>query len=562
MPCNYDIDGAVDNLNYKWSDSVATSAFYFSLSAICDGFGNSLEPISVLVLLSNALLISGFEHLFVQSNSGIKWDMMLKYFGGLVFLQGLSFLLGFNSLSAYPSVTAVTVVESFGGGMVISIFNVILVYVPYVYYSRKYKNEVLKRALAYSCMCTMVTCCLVGNIFSTFPAAGNAVLDIGPLAQVASIFGIGGVQFLTTCVPCYSALLVLGEIAPDQRDSKKAGPRGSLLVDSEHGGAISTAVRTNPGLSALMGLVLLLTTAGFLTQSGLLYQIPVSDLIPKTVPVSCIFSHTAAVNDSALWAVAEARVAAGDAIVLMSEEAFGVHSDEEERELLDRALTTVAASPLADAYLGVTYLKTPEGATMSTNQFALLSNNQPNYSAPLWNYHKTHPVPLIEDDVTPGSGVLPLYTSPTLGRLSGSICFDMDFPLTIQQAGQNQVDVMLQPSWTWGAILSRHFDGDAVRAVENGFTLFRCSSDGESGIVGPRGRVLARSYTGHEPEAVALYSLPLNSHVNTIYNNGGLAFDWLCLAGSVVVYYWAFVAARPDYSGYTAMHSGGEYVPN
>ena len=47
----------------------------------------------------------------------------------------------------------------------------------------------------------------------------------------------------------------------------------------------------------------------------------------------------------------------------------------------------------------------------------------------------------------------------------------------------SQVDLVLQPSWTWGAILSRHMEGDAVRAVENGFSMLRCSSQGESGVV-------------------------------------------------------------------------------
>jgi len=46
------------------------------------------------------------------------------------------------------------------------------------------------------------------------------------------------------------------------------------------------------------------------------------------------------------------------------------------------------------------------------------------------------------------------------------------------------VDLLLQPSWTWGAILTRHMEGNAVRAVENGFSLLRCSSQGESGVVG------------------------------------------------------------------------------
>ena len=49
------------------------------------------------------------------------------------------------------------------------------------------------------------------------------------------------------------------------------------------------------------------------------------------------------------------------------------------------------------------------------------------------------------------------------------------------------MDLLLQPSWTWGAILSRHMEGNAVRAVENGFSLLRCSSQGESGVVGGLG---------------------------------------------------------------------------
>lgn len=43
------------------------------------------------------------------------------------------------------------------------------------------------------------------------------------------------------------------------------------------------------------------------------------------------------------------------------------------------------------------------------------------------------------------------------------------------------VDLFLQPSWTWNDINRRHFNENAIRALENGFTMFRCSSDGESG---------------------------------------------------------------------------------
>ncbi len=53
---------------------------------------------------------------------------------------------------------------------------------------------------------------------------------------------------------------------------------------------------------------------------------------------------------------------------------------------------------------------------------------------------------------------------------------------------------MLQPSWMWNAIASRHFNGDAVRAIENGYNLLRCSSEGES--VGSSSRANNRQFSG------------------------------------------------------------------
>ena len=53
----------------------------------------------------------------------------------------------------------------------------------------------------------------------------------------------------------------------------------------------------------------------------------------------------------------------------------------------------------------------------------------------VWNYQKAHPVPVIEADVVAGHNKLPLYESHTLGTLGGAICFDMDFPYFLAQAG-------------------------------------------------------------------------------------------------------------------------------
>ena len=135
-----------------------------------------------------------------------------------------------------------------------------------------------------------------------------------------------------------------------------------------------------------------------------------------------------------------------------------------------------------------------------------------------------------------GPQKLPYYDSPSLGvRLGGAICFDFDYPFYIQQAGFKHVDIMLQPSWTWNAINFRHFDGNAVRNVENGFTSFRCSSDGESGIVSRRGKILQRRYSGQSMETQRypyVFGLPIEKRVVTLYSVFGIIFEYLIIAAS------------------------------
>jgi apolipoprotein N-acyltransferase len=75
-----------------------------------------------------------------------------------------------------------------------------------------------------------------------------------------------------------------------------------------------------------------------------------------------------------------------------------------------------------------------------------------------------------------------------------------------------------------------------MRSVENGFTLFRCSSNGESGIVSPNGEILARTFTGSDPLVPALYQLPLNPRQETLFTAVGFIFEWTCLAVSMLYY--------------------------
>lgn len=92
-------------------------------------------------------------------------------------------------------------------------------------------------------------------------------------------------------------------------------------------------------------------------------------------------------------------------------------------------------------YVGVSYLKSLPGDDLSTNHFALVSSDpDPAVAQPLWNYRKAFPVPLVEADVRAGPADLPVHRSQSLGlTLGGAICFDLDFPSYILQAGRKKV---------------------------------------------------------------------------------------------------------------------------
>ena len=168
-----------------------------------------------------------------------------------------------------------------------------------------------------------------------------------------------------------------------------------------------------------------------------------------------------------------------------------------------------------------------------SNHFVLLSSHE---DQPAWEYTKAFPVPIVEATVRAGPAELPTYKS-AYGRLGGAVCFDFDHPKYLIQSSQKEVDILLQPSQTWGAVISRHFEGNALRATENGASMFRCSCDGESGIVNARGKIISRAYTGHDPKIPVLFTLPLHKRVLTIYaDRGGYMFEYIILALGILIY--------------------------
>lgn len=507
-------------------------------SSLCGGLGNSLEPVSILTFVHISTLLMGIEFIFeniaVNSWGGIM-NLLL-----VILIESFSFVLGFNGIFAYPKLTAVTILYSIGFGLLLWIVNAVVAIIPYLVYFQHYPKSFFNLFL-FPVLLTVANCSVIGNIFSTFSSPGNSVLDYAPLRQVAMLFGIYGINFLfifiaTVCVYFFQRT--------EHIPLRKKKQMGVVIV--------------------LFGVSLFVVT-GFCIQLPYFYQQHIPQITHKTLPVSCIFADTVDMYSTeydVVWNSTLARIVAGDGIVLMSEEAFYLTSDEEETALLNKGLSLLAYTTNPQGVLlGITYEKALPNNEFVTNRFALLSSatatsNNNNTASILWNYQKAHPVPLIEDNVQPGSGEL-FYSHTAYGSLSGAICFDLDYPQYIAQIGRKNVDIVLQPSWTWNAIYSRHFEGNAIRAIENGFTLFRCSSDGESGIVDPYGKIIARATTGHGGEGdayrIQVFSLPLQSGYTPMFPVLGFVVEYLFIVWGGYYYFHCLVDVESflqSFSGY------------
>jgi apolipoprotein N-acyltransferase len=159
----------------------------------------------------------------------------------------------------------------------------------------------------------------------------------------------------------------------------------------------------------------------------------------------------------------------------------------------------------------------------------------------IWSYDKARPVPGLDKSL-PGDGKAPTVDTP-YGRISNVICFDGDFPYLSRQAGQAHVDLMLVPSNDWREVDPWHTQDITFRAIENGFSLVRQTSNGLAMAVDYEGRVLASSDYFATGEQVMIAPVPVKG-VQTIYALVGDLFAWLCIAGLFVLAAFALVQAR------------------
>ncbi|MEA1977083.1 MAG: nitrilase-related carbon-nitrogen hydrolase, partial [Chloroflexota bacterium] len=139
----------------------------------------------------------------------------------------------------------------------------------------------------------------------------------------------------------------------------------------------------------------------------------------------------------------------------------------------------------------------------------------------------------FEGSVT-GDGELQTVETP-YGKLSAVICWDADFPATVRQAGEQDVDLLFIPANDWYEIRDIHAGMAIFRSVENGLPIFRQTGDGVSVVTDAYGRMINR-VDMFEEESIGPWGgeqmviAPVGS-IETLYPKIGDAFGWAMLVG-------------------------------
>lgn len=238
-----------------------------------------------------------------------------------------------------------------------------------------------------------------------------------------------------------------------------------------------------------------------------------------------------------LFTRSEEAVAQGAKVVLWSEGAAQILKSDE-GAFLARVRNFSARH---DIYLFPGVVGVPErypGGLLENKLFAVTP------SGVAWEYRKSKPVP--GEPIARGSGQVPILDTP-YGRVAAIICFDADFPALVRQAGMARADVLLVSANDWSAIATIHADMAVFRAVENGVSLVRASTHGQSLLATRTGKVVARRDTNSSGGTLLVGTVPARGY-GTAYRNIGDIFAWLCLGaiGLAAVWGMGFRARQSD----------------
>ncbi|NOT41503.1 MAG: hypothetical protein HOP13_13520 [Alphaproteobacteria bacterium] len=343
-----------------------------------------------------------------------------------------------------------------------------------------------------------------GSPFGTWGNDAYVQLAFAPLAQFASVAGIWGVAFVVYWFASAAQALVT------ERSS------GAYVAAATFAAMFMSLIWL--GASRLDGPP---ATPNTVRAAALSNPQTLPDRFfegcPQRTDYACRSAKAHARQD-VLFALSEQAVQQGAKLIVWYEAAAQFDAPDE-AEFIARA---GAFARKHGVYLIAGVARIP----LEPNQ--LIANTAMGFTpegARAFEYLKTVPVP--GEPIIRGDGMIPALDTP-FGRLGVMICFDADFPALSRQAAARGVDTLAIPANDWRAITPLHAEMTRMRAIENGFSVIRATSNGVSLIADQRGTVLAQNNAFTDPGAITLADVPTR-RLNTAQSTVDDLFAALCM---------------------------------
>ncbi|KAF9956149.1 hypothetical protein BGZ72_002974 [Mortierella alpina] len=352
--------------------------------------------------------------------------------------------------------------------------------------------------------------------------------QLEPLVQWSSVAGIAGIEFLVVWGAVILHRTCVRYIRFESYRDADSKNWSQLGAQTRHRTRLlrRLAFAPTPTFMFVMLFMSLYGSMRFWNATGTFYMKPLRDTMLPTVKASCVIG-SGDVDDMPGYINQTVELAKGGSeIVLWSEALVRMNNTQMLTDFWAKAGNISATYGI---YLGVTYTQfLDEHLVQSKNMFTLFDPR----GQVAFEYQKAHPVAMVETTVVAGPNKLPVTDTEKFGRLGGAICFDLDFPNFIAQAGEQKVDILLQPSWTWASIGRLEATIQSYRAVEQGLTIFRCGSWAPSTVWDPFHQLWG--YKENLGSGTFTAEIPLRKHVSTVYTAVGNLWGYICCAFAVV----------------------------
>jgi len=352
----------------------------------------------------------------------------------------------------------------------------------------------------------------LGTVFTLAPSQFYNT----PLVQAASLTGIWGIEFLVLwAAPVANAWWEHGFDLGAMRGS----PRGAVRVPVIVYGAVLALALLYGGIRQVVERPAAPTVrvAGVTVAHARDYWGEIIDVGTPVDKAQALSGEMLALEDR-LFALSEQAVRSGAQVIFWSE-ANAFVLPERQEAFFDRARDFSRQNRV---YLMPAYQILRYGDTSGENGLAMITPE----GEVAYRYEKT-----MSWYATHSDGLLHAVDTP-YGRISGAICFDLDFPALIRQAAVQEVDILLVPGFDTYLTRLYHTEVGLLRGVEGGFSVMRMVNEGTSMAVDYRGTRLASQDFFTTPTRVMIADLPSRG-VATLYGRLGDYFAGLCIALAV-----------------------------